>query len=67
MRRRQKVAAETTGFVIRRRHGPAMPPPHALPEAPPTALSRLLFLVVGEGDCTSNTLTLRIFGYLRDK
>ena len=43
MRRRQKVVAEATGFVICRRHGPAMPPPHALPETPSTALLSSLF------------------------
>tara|TARA_B100001989_G_scaffold249634_1_gene225269 strand:- start:1330 stop:1533 length:204 start_codon:yes stop_codon:yes gene_type:complete len=28
-----EVAAETASIVIRRRHGDAMPSPHALPEA----------------------------------
>ena len=35
MRRRQKVVAEATGFVICRRHGPAMPAPQARHEAHP--------------------------------
>ncbi len=43
MRRRQKVVAEATGFVIRRRRSDAMPSPHALLEAPPTALLSSLF------------------------
>ena len=35
MRQRQKVVAEATGFVICRRHGPAMPAPQARHEAHP--------------------------------
>jgi len=45
MRRRQKVVAEATGFVICRRRSDAMPPPHALPEAPSTALLSSLFSI----------------------
>ena len=45
MRRRQKVVAETTGFVIRRRRSDATPSPHALPEASPTALLSSLFSI----------------------
>ena len=45
MRRRQKVVAEATGFVIRRRRSDAMPSPHALPEAPSTALLSSLFSI----------------------
>ena len=45
MRRRQKVVAEATGFVICRRCSDAMPSPHALPEAPPTALLSSLFSI----------------------
>ena len=46
MRQRQKVVAEATGFVIRRRRSDAMPSPHALPEAPSTtALLSSLFSI----------------------
>ena len=45
MRRRQKVVAEATGFVIRRRRSDATPSPHALPEASPTALLSSLFSI----------------------
>ena len=45
MRRRQKVVAEATDFVIRRQRSDAMPPPHALPEAPSTALLSSLFSI----------------------
>ncbi len=45
MRRRQKVVAGATGFVIRRRRSDAMPPPHALLEAPSTALLSSLFSI----------------------
>ena len=45
VRRTQKVAAEATGFVIRRRRSDATPSPHALPEAPPTALLCSLFSI----------------------
>tara|TARA_B100001989_G_scaffold43554_1_gene27218 strand:- start:809 stop:1072 length:264 start_codon:yes stop_codon:yes gene_type:complete len=38
-----EVATETASCVIRRRHGSAMPSPHALPEAPSAALLRALF------------------------
>jgi len=38
-----EVEAETASIVIRRRHGPAMTSPHALPEAPSPALPRALF------------------------
>ena len=45
MRRRQEVVAETASFVIRRRRSDATPSPHALPEAPPTALLCSLFSI----------------------
>ena len=45
MRRRQEVVAETASVVIRRRRSDAMPSPHALLEAPSTALLSSLFSI----------------------
>ena len=62
MRRRQEVVAETASFVIRRRRSDAMPSPHALLEAPSTALLSSLFSIrrpyckekTHEGSCQSD-------------